>query len=126
MKKEILAKDIQILNRDSWIYAILLLASIFTIAPLYIFLDLAGLAIWAVIYAAALVFAFQLEKQKKKHDIHTYREIIAFTEGRQLDEIQKKQELRKRPVQMLLYMAGAAGITFLVVICMCMVLGKAF
>ena len=33
------------------------------------------------------------------NDIHTYKEIVAFTEGKRLDEIQKIEEKAKRPYQ---------------------------
>ncbi len=38
-----------------------------------------------------------LEKMKKEFDIQTYKEIIAFTEGKNLDEISKAREEGKRP-----------------------------
>lgn len=33
---------------------------------------------------------------KKENDVYTYKEIIAFTEGKRLDEIDKLQETGKR------------------------------
>ena len=33
------------------------------------------------------------------NDIQTYKEIVAFTEGKRLDEIQKIEEKAKRPYQ---------------------------
>ena len=46
-----------------------------------------------------LVVAFRVEKLKKSNDIHTYKEIVAFSEGKTLDEIQKQREIGKRPYQ---------------------------
>ena len=40
-----------------------------------------------------------IEKQKKVHDIQTYKEITAFMEVNHLDEIQKYRESGKRPYQ---------------------------
>ncbi len=38
-------------------------------------------------------------KLKKNHDLYTYREIVAFSEGKHLDEIQKQREIGKRAYQ---------------------------
>jgi len=44
-----------------------------------------------------------------KNDIHTYKEIVAFSEGKHLDEIQKQREIDKRQYQAALkVLAGAA------------------
>ena len=53
-------------------------------------------------------------KQKKAFDIQTYREILAFTEGRQLDEGQKNQEIGKRPYQTAAYVIGVVLLTLAV------------
>ena len=39
---------------------------------------------------------------KKKNNIHTYREIMAFTEGKKLDEISQAREDGKRKYQKIL------------------------
>ena len=46
--------------------------------------------------------------KKKKYDIQSYKEIIAFLEGRRLDEISKAQEVAKRPYQKVLLTLGSA------------------
>ena len=46
-----------------------------------------------------LFYAFKVEKYKKKFDVHTYKEIVAFSEGKELDEIEKAKEEGKRPYQ---------------------------
>ena len=43
-----------------------------------------------------------VEREKKKFDMQTYREIIAFTEGKSLSEIEKAREEGKRPYQKVL------------------------
>ncbi len=60
---------------------------------------------WRVV----LGLAFKVEKLKKSNDIHTYKEIVAFSEGKRLDEIQEQREIGKRPYQTALkVLAGAA------------------
>lgn len=44
----------------------------------------------------------------------SYREILAFSEGRKLDEIEQKVEAGKRPYQKFLLVLLTAGITLLV------------
>lgn len=51
---------------------------------------------------------------KKENDVHTYNEIIAFTEGKRLDEIDKLQETGKRLYQKILLALGSALIALAV------------
>ncbi len=44
-----------------------------------------------------MYWALKVEKLKKKNDIQTYKEIVAFTEGKKLDELHKAVEVGKRP-----------------------------
>lgn len=92
MKEEINKEEVQYFNRDGAIFSILLLLFIVSIVPLAKLLGYYGLIISAIIYAVAMYYALKLEKYKKKYDIQTYKEIVAFTEGKKLDEIHKAQE----------------------------------
>ena len=49
-----------------------------------------------------LITAVLLEKQKKKHDIQAYKEIVKFMEEKSLSRDEKNQELGKRPYQKVL------------------------
>ena len=51
---------------------------------------------------------------KKENDVYTYKEIIAFTEGKRLDEIDKVQETGKRLYQKILLALGSALIALAV------------
>ncbi len=99
-------------ERLSNIFTILFLAVLITPVPLVHFLSYAGLAIWIVILGAGSYAAMLVEREKKKFDMQTYREIIAFTEGKSLSEIEKAREEGKRPYQKVLLAAasGAAGV----------------
>ena len=109
MKEQIKETDIAHFNRDGGVLTILFLLMLITPVPLAHFLSYLGLAIWAVVAIVTLIYAFKIEKYKKTHDIQTYREIIAFTEGKRLDEIEKNREYGKRPYQKIL-LAVASGI----------------
>lgn len=109
MKKEINKAEVAEFNRLGRIFSILFVFSLLAFIPLYVFLKTTGLIIWAVLYLTTLVFAFRVEKLKKKHDLLTYKEIVAFSEGKCLDEIQTQREIGKRPYQAVLKpLAGAA------------------
>ncbi len=123
MKEVISQNELRTFNRDSTIFASLLILSLLSFVPLTVFFGFAGLIIFALLYAAGMYYAVRVEKLKKKYDIQTYREIVAFTEGKKLDEIEKARESGKRPYQKFLLALAAAVITFLVGLLFLSVLG---
>ena len=118
MKEQIKAEDIRSFNRDSNIFAALMLAMIILPIPLMRFLRWVGIVIWAVLAVVTLCYSVRIERKKKEFDIQTYKEIIAFTEGKRLDEIQKNQEIGKRPYQRLLLVIATGIIAFLICLLM--------
>lgn len=121
MKEQIQKVDVQRFNRDSIIFSVLLIAAVISIVPLNLMLDgFIGISIWLVIVALAISYAIRVEKQKKEYDVQTYKEIVAFSEGKRLDEIEKIREEGKRPYQKFLYAIGAGVIGFIVTIVMFM------
>ncbi len=122
MREEVNKEDIQKFNRYGTKFAVILLLFIVSVVPLTVYFSYLGLAVSAVLYAVGLYYALAIEKYKKKFNIQTYREILAFTEGKKLDEIEKAKEYGKRPYQKVLlallapivaFFAGI-GITWLV------------
>ena len=79
------------------------------------FIGLYGLILYFVLVACAMFFAMKIEKIKKNNDIQTYKEILAFTEGKRLDEIQKIEERAKRPYQQIIVVFLWAAVTLLIV-----------
>lgn len=122
MKEQVKIEDKKEFEKLSHIYAFLLLASIVTPIPLVHFLKIAGIVIWCVLMAVTLYIAVLVEKKKKQFDIQTYREIIAFTEGRTLDEISKAREEAKRPYQKAFLALGVAVITLIIAILFTLIL----
>lgn len=113
-KEQIKAEDIEKLNHDGAIFGILLLVVIVSAVPLAIFLDFIGMGIWALLFLVTMYYALRVEKQKKAHDIQTYKEIVAFSEGKTLNELEKSCERGKRPYQKILLVLGSALITLIV------------
>lgn len=109
MKKEINKEEVTKFDNVSKLFAALFIACIIAFIPLVVFLKTYGVVIWAILFLITLGFSFKVEKIKKRNDIHTYKEIVAFSEGKHLDEIQEQREIGKRPYQVALkVLAGAA------------------
>ena len=116
MKDEIQAEDIRKFKRDSRIYGIFLIGMMVLPMPLLRYLKMWGIAIWLVWAGIAIWWAWRIEKYKKSHDIHTYKEIVAFMDGKRLDELEKNQELGKRPYQITMLALLTTMIALIVVI----------
>lgn len=114
MKQEVNAADVKAMNRDAIIYTILLAATIILPVPLLKWFGLYGLIPELLLWGSAMYFALRLERIKKANNVQSYREILAFSEGKRLDEIEQKVEAGKRPYQKLLLVLLTAGITLLV------------
>lgn len=114
MKQEVNAADVRAMNRDGIIYAILLAATIILPVPLIKWFGLYGLIPELLLWGSAMYFALRLERIKKANNVQSYKDILAFSEGRKLDEIEQKVEAGKRPYQKLLLVLLTAGITLLV------------
>ena len=92
----------------------MLIATVVSAVPLFMWLGVWASIPWGIIWAVSLYFAFKIEKVKKDNDVQTYKEIVAFSEGKRLDDIQKQREKGKRPYQKILLVIGSALITFVV------------
>ncbi len=114
MKQEVNAADVKAMNRDAIIYTVLLAATIILPVPLLKWFDLYGLIPELLLWGSAMYFALRLERIKKANNVQSYREILAFSEGKRLDEIEQKVEAGKRPYQKVLLALLTAGITLLV------------
>ena len=108
MKKEIRREDVARLKQYSWwMLGMMLLAAV------CLGLLQKPLGNWAwlpfgALTGLAMAFALKAEKIKKNENIHTYREITAFYEGRRLDEQEQQIERAKAPYQTVLqFLCGA-------------------
>lgn len=114
MKQEVNAADVKAMNRNAIIYTVLLAATIILPVPLIKWFGLYGLIPELLLWGSAMYFALRLERIKKANNLQSYREILAFSEGKRLDEIEQKVEAGKRPYQKVLLALLTAGITLLV------------
>ena len=114
MKAEIKKEEIAKMNRYGKIYTIMLIATAISAVPLFMWLGVWAFIPWGTIWAISMYFAFKIEKVKKDNDVQTYKEIVAFTEGKRLDDIQKQREIGKRSYQKILLVIGSAAVTLIV------------
>ncbi|MCR5228681.1 MAG: helix-turn-helix domain-containing protein [Solobacterium sp.] len=116
MKQVIQKEEIDKMKRYGTVYTVLLTAAAVSAVPLFMWLGTRAFVPWGILFAAALYFAFKVEQVKNDNDVHTYKEIVAFYEGKRLDDIQKQREIGKRPYQKIFLVIGSAVITFAVCI----------
>lgn len=119
MKEQIKKEDIDKFKRDSNIFTILFILTMISVVPLMKFMGKKyGVVIWSIIFIASMYYAIKVDKHKKNNNIQTYREIVAFLDGKNLDEVQKHQEYGKRPYQKCALVIGFALLTIVITIIM--------
>ena len=116
MKEVIKKEEVEKMNRYGVIYTVALGITVVSAVPLFIWLGMWAFTPWGIIYAVALYWGIKVEKVKKNNDVKTYKEIVAFSEGKLLDDIQKQREIGKRPYQKVLIVGASAVITFVICI----------
>ena len=114
MKDLIKKEEIEKMNRYGRIYTVMLIVTAISAVPLFMWLGVWAFVPWGIIWAISMYFAFKIEKVKKDNDVQTYKEIVAFSEGKRLDDIQKQREIGKRSYQKILLVIGSAAVTFAV------------
>ena len=114
MKEKIKKEEIAKMNRYGKIYTIMLIATAISAVPLFMWLGVWAFIPWGIIWAISMYFAFKIEKVKKDNDVQTYKEIVAFYEGKRLDDIHKQREIGKRSYQKILLVIGSAAVTLIV------------
>ena len=112
MKEAIKKEEVEKMKQYGTIYTILLIATVVVAVPLFMWIGTWAFIPWGIIFASAMYFAFKIERLKKDNDIQTYKEIVAFSEGKRYDDIHKQREIGKRPYQKILLVIGSAMIAF--------------
>ena len=114
MKDVIQKEEIEKMKRYGRIYTIMLIVTVVSAVPLFMWLGVWAFIPWGIIWAISMYFALKIEKVKKDNDVQSYKEIVAFSEGKLLDDIQKQCEIGKRPYQKNLLVIGSMLITLAV------------
>ncbi len=119
MKDAIQKEEVEKMNHYGRIYTIMLIVTVVSVVPLSMWLGVWSFIPWGIIWMITMYFASKIEKIKKDNDVQTYKEIVAFSEGKLLDDIHKQQEIGKRPYQKILLVIGSAFLT----LCVCVLIG---
>lgn len=82
MEEQINQDDIRKFGYLSNIFAVMMLITIITPIPLVHYLSYLGLGIWLLIFAATFYISILAEKEKKRLNIQTYKEILSFMDGK--------------------------------------------
>lgn len=119
MEEEIKETEIKKLRAYGKVLTGLMAAMVLSAVPLSAWLGVYGMVFWGVLAGVTVFVCFKVERVKKDNKIHTYKEIVAFMNGKRLDEMQQQQELGKRPYQRVLLALASALIALVV----CLALG---
>ena len=99
MKQIIHDQEFMRYQKDGVVFTILLIGSPIIMIPLILYLEWFGIAISCSIYAITMFYALRIEKFKKQHNLRTFRQIVAYDQGRSLSEIEEAEERGKAPYQ---------------------------
>lgn len=83
-----------------------MLALVLTVFPAFYYLDWWGLLVYIPLAILGFYYALQVEKIKDNYDLKTYRQIVAFSQGRTLDDLGIRIEKAKYPYQKPLLVLG--------------------
>ena len=118
MKKEIDKQEYAEFQKYSNIFSILFVVLLIVPVPLTMLFEWFGMVLYIGLFAIGMYYALKVEKYKKKYDIQTYKEIVAFTEGKSLSEIEKAREEGKRPYQKALLPFASAAVVVVIALIM--------
>ena len=116
MKRIVSKEKIEKFNIMSYIFLVEMLIVMFSAYPLFTLDGYIGVIIWALFFVITFVTAIVIEKFKKKNDIQTYKEIIAFMKNKSLSYEEVQQEIGKRNYQKILLAILTGLITFIIFI----------
>ena len=91
MKEKINEQKIKKLNHYGNIFGVHFAITILSAVPLFFWLEQLAFIPFGILFVITMYWALKVEKVKKDNDIQTYKEIVAFSEGKRLDEIQKQR-----------------------------------
>lgn len=114
MRKIIDSEKIKEFNVLSYIFLVEMLVVTISAYPLFKMDGYTGTLIWILFFAITFGTATRIERFKKNNNIQTYKEILAFIDGKQLTYEESQQEIGKRMYQKILY-AFLAGVISLMI-----------
>lgn len=122
MKQIINQEEVKKVQQLSIIYTTQILCLAISVVPLFLYLGREGVVIWILELIPTFIVALKIENNKKKNNIQTYKEIVAFTEGRVLSDIEKIEERGKQKYQKVIIVVMVGVISALIAIVMSWIL----
>lgn len=113
MREVVEKANVQKFNRMGILFLFELIIIGISAYPLFM-MGLIGVLIWLCLFAITLYTATKIEQFKKNYNIQTYKEILAFIDGKTLTYAQTQQELGKRKYQTFVYVLIAVVIALLI------------
>ena len=114
MKEIINEQEVKEFNHYGNIFSVHCVLLVLSAAPLFMWLEMYAFIPFGIFFAITMFWVLKVERIKKKNNVQTYKEIVAFMEGKKLDEIQRMVEAGKRPYQNILKVVLSAAVTALV------------
>ena len=114
MRKKVDKGKIKEFNVMSYIFLAEMLIVTISAYPLAKMDGYIGIVIWILFFAITFGTATIIERWKKDNDIETYKEILAFIDGKPLTYEESQQEIGKRIYQKILF-ALLAGVIALII-----------
>ena len=118
MKQIIHDQEFMRYQKDVVVLGLLLIGSPILSIPLILYFNWYGIVISCLIFAIAMFYSLRIENFKKQHNLRTYRQIVAYDQGRSLSEIEEAEERGKAPYQRIilpiLFGLGIGAITLLI------------
>ncbi|MGT2774540.1 helix-turn-helix domain-containing protein [Streptococcus hyovaginalis] len=106
MKKIVKQQDVNDMDYYTKRMLWTMLALILIVFPAFYYLGWWGLLVYIPLAILGLYYALQVEKIKDNYDLKTYRQILAFSQGRTLDDLEVRIETAKYPYQKPLIVFG--------------------
>lgn len=114
MRKKIDKEKVTKFNVMGYVFFAELLIVTISAYPLFKLNGYIGVIIWILFFAVTFVTAIIIERFKKNNDIQTYKEIVAFIDGKQLTYEKSQQEIGKRMYQKILLALLSGFVTLII------------
>ena len=83
MKEQVAQADVRRFKQDTLIFTVLLMLTVGSAIPLFLYFALPGIVLWLLIAGVMVYYARRMNQKKRTYDIQTYREILDFMEANQ-------------------------------------------
>ncbi len=98
MKEKINEQEIKKLNYYGNIFCVHLAITILSAVPLFFWLEQLAFIPFGILFVITMYWALKVEKVKKDNDIQTYKEIVAFLEGKKIGRNTEATRNRKTTI----------------------------